>query len=210
MDKRLAEKAGYKDAKDYFSKQLADLSQSTLTQYGAVAEAFTEPVARRFGVTCLYLLLSYKEAADVDVNPEEPGDTLIEVPDEKGHVTHQAVRAVQRGGDAPGAARKRKPSSSKPLPPEAETRAEQYARRGGGPFPKGKGTRVKVLLRNEKGKAVLDFKGIPGTRSGSWWRRSRASSPPTRRRRRSPSTSELSVRGGPAFLKRGDAGPSRF
>jgi hypothetical protein len=28
-------------------------------------------------------------------------------------------------------------------------------------FPKGKGTRVKVLVRNEKGKAVLDFKGIP-------------------------------------------------
>ncbi len=35
-----------------------------------------------------------------------------------------------------------------------------------GRFPKGKGTRVKVLLRNEKGKAVLDFKGIPLERVG--------------------------------------------
>jgi hypothetical protein len=28
-------------------------------------------------------------------------------------------------------------------------------------FPKGKGMRVKALVRNEKGKAVMDFKGIP-------------------------------------------------
>jgi hypothetical protein len=39
VDNRLAEKAGYKDAKDYFSKHLADLSQSSLTMYGAVAKA---------------------------------------------------------------------------------------------------------------------------------------------------------------------------
>ena len=57
--------------------------------------------------------------------------------------------------------RKRKPTSSKPLPPEAEARAEQYSEAVARRFPKGKGTRVKVLVRNEKGKAVLDFKGIP-------------------------------------------------
>jgi hypothetical protein len=45
-----------------------------------VAEAFSEEVARRFGVTCLYLLLTYAEAADLEVNHEEPGPTLIEVP----------------------------------------------------------------------------------------------------------------------------------
>jgi hypothetical protein len=42
---------------------------------------------------------------------------------------------------------------------EAETLAEQYREAAAGRFPKG--TRVKVLVRNEKGKAVLDFKGIP-------------------------------------------------
>ena len=86
-DRKLAQKAGYKDAKDFFSKKFADLSQTTLTLYGAVVESFTEPVSRRFGVTCLYLLLTYKEAADIEVNHEEPGDTPIEVPDEKGHVS---------------------------------------------------------------------------------------------------------------------------
>jgi hypothetical protein len=40
-----------------------------------------------------------------------------------------------------------------------ELRADQYREAVAGRFTKG--TRVKVLLRNEKGEAVLDFKGIP-------------------------------------------------
>ncbi|HVG64036.1 MAG TPA: hypothetical protein VNA24_36065 [Hyalangium sp.] len=159
VDKKLAENANYKDAKDYFTKHLADLSQTSLTLYGAVAKDFSEPVARRFGVTCLYLLLTYKEAADIEVNHEDPGDTLIEVPDDKGQVTakpfgdcsvDQMRRALQR---------LRKPASSKPLTPEAEALAEQYSEAVTGSFPKG--ARVKVAVRNQKGKAVLDFKGIP-------------------------------------------------
>ena len=159
VDKQLAEKAGYKDAKDFFSQRLADLSKAALATYGAVAHDFSAPVARRFGVTCLYLLLVYKEAADIEVNHEEPGGALIEVPDDKGQVTakpfgecsvEQMRRALQR---------KRRPASSKPLPPEVETLADQYREAVTGRLPRG--TRVKVLLRNEKGKAVLDFKGIP-------------------------------------------------
>jgi hypothetical protein len=159
VDNRLAEKAGYKDARDYFSKHLADLSQSALSMYGAVAKAFSEPVASRYGVTCLYLLLTYKDAVDLEVNHEDPGGTLIEVPDDKGQVAakpfgdctvEQMRRALQH---------KRKPASTKPLPPEAEVLAEQYREAVVGRFPKG--VRVKVLVRNEKGKAVLDFKGIP-------------------------------------------------
>lgn len=53
----------------------------------------------------------------------------------------------------------RKPASSKPLPPEAEILAEQYRKAVADRFPKG--VLVEVLVRNEKGKAVLDFKGIP-------------------------------------------------
>jgi hypothetical protein len=159
VDRQLAEKAGYKDAKDFFAQRLADLSKATLTTYGAVAQAFSAPVARRFGVNCLALLLTYKEAADIEVSHEEPGSALIEVPDDKGQVTtkpfgecsvEQMRRALQR---------KRKPASSKPLPPEAEMKADQYREAVTSRLPRG--TRVKVLLRNEKGKAVLDFKGIP-------------------------------------------------
>jgi hypothetical protein len=161
VDRKLAEKAGYKDAKEYFSKKLADLSQSALSRYGAVARVFSEPVARRFGVTCLHLLLNYKEAVDLKVNPEEPGNTPIEVPDEKGVVStlpfsqcsvEQLRRAIQR---------KRKPASTKPLPPEKVVLGEQYSEAVALRFPKGKGAVVKVALRNQKGHAVLDFKGIP-------------------------------------------------
>jgi hypothetical protein len=159
VDHRLAEKAGYKDAKDYFSKHLADLSQTALTLYGAVAKAFSEPVARRYGVTCLYLLLSYKEATDIEVNHADPEGTLIQVPDDKGQLMSKpfgqcTVEQLRRA-----LLHRRKPGATKPLPPEAELRAGQYREAVTGRFPKG--TRVKVQVRNEKGKAVLDFKGIP-------------------------------------------------
>ncbi|MBN1208106.1 MAG: hypothetical protein JXB05_24795 [Myxococcaceae bacterium] len=159
VEKQLAEKAGFKDAREFLSKHLADLSQATLSTYGAVAAAFTEPVTRRFGVTCLYLLLIYKEAADIEVDHAEPGNTPIEVPDANGQLSakpfgkcsvEQMRRALQR---------KRKPASTKPLPEAAVALAEQYREAVTGRFPPG--ARVKVSVRNQKGKAVLDFKGIP-------------------------------------------------
>jgi hypothetical protein len=159
--KRLAEKAGFTDARAYFSKHLADLAQSSLTMYGAVAAEFSEPVARRFGVTCLSLLLGYREAADVEVNRDEPGATVIEVPDDKGHVTAKPFAQCSVEEMRRALRRKRAPASSKPLPPEAEARAEQYSEAVALRFPQGQGTRVKATVRNEKGRAVMDFKGIP-------------------------------------------------
>ncbi|MFL5346362.1 MAG: hypothetical protein ACJ8AT_16355 [Hyalangium sp.] len=161
VDKRLAEKAGYKDAPEYFRKNLADLSLSALKVYGTVAENFSEPVARRFGVTCLSVLLTYAEASGLELHHEEPGPTPIEVPDEQGHVTEQPFSACSVDQMRRALQRKRKPTSSKPLPPEKVELADQYAEAVALRFPKGKGTLVKVALRNEKGKAVLDFKGIP-------------------------------------------------
>jgi hypothetical protein len=161
VEKKLAEKAGHKDAREYLSKHLADLSQAALTMYGAVAAEFSETVARRFGVTCLSLLLTYKEAADLELNPEEPGATPIEVPDENGHVSTQPFSGCSVEEMRRALRRKRKPASSKPLPPEKVALAEQYSEAVAVRFPKGKGTRIQVLVRNQKGKAVMDFKGIP-------------------------------------------------
>ncbi|MFL5346191.1 MAG: hypothetical protein ACJ8AT_15485 [Hyalangium sp.] len=159
VQKRLAEKAGFKDARDYLSQHLADLSQSALSMYGAVADAFSEPVTRRFGVTCLYLLLIYQEAAAVELNHAEPGDTLIDVPQADGQVAAQPFKTCSVEQMRKALQLKRKPSSSKPLPPEAVARAEQLQEAVAGLFPKG--VSVKVTVRNLKGKAVLDFKGIP-------------------------------------------------
>lgn len=155
----LAERAGYKDARDYFSQHFRDLSQATLSSYGAVASAFSEEVGRRFGITRLSLLLTYEEAADLEVNPAQPGGTLIEVPGENWEVTpkpfsecsvEEMRRAIQR---------KRKPSSSKPLPPSDLALVNLYQQSVSSRFSSGEAVRVQV--RNHKGKAVLDFKGVP-------------------------------------------------
>jgi hypothetical protein len=156
---KLAEKAGYKDAKAWFSQHLVDLAEPTLRRYGAVAAAFSEEVARRFGVTCLSLLLTYEEAADMEANHEEPGPTLIEVPGPNGQVEAKPFSQCSVEELRKAIQRKRKPASSKPLPPEAVVLADQYREAVTGRFPKG--ALVKVQVRNQKGKAVLDFKGIP-------------------------------------------------
>ena len=161
VEQKLAQKAGYKDAQEYFSKHLADLSQAALTLYGTVAANFSEPVARCFGVTCLSLLLTYKDAAGLELNPEEPGPTLIEVPDDKGQVSVLPFSKCSVEQMRLALRHKRKPASTKPLPQEKVVLAEQYSEAVARRFPQGKGTLVKVTLRNQKGKAVLDFKGIP-------------------------------------------------
>jgi hypothetical protein len=159
VDNRLAEKADYKDAEEYFSKHLSDLSFSSLRLYGAVANSFSEQVSRRYGVTCLSLLLTYKEVADLEVNHEEPGGTVIEVPEENGAVTAKPFGECSVNEMRLAIQRKRKPSSSKPLSEADLTLADQYRKAVTDRFPKG--VPVRVQVRNHKGKAVLDFKGIP-------------------------------------------------
>jgi hypothetical protein len=165
VSKKLAEKAGYNNAQEYFSKVLSDLSYTALRMYGAVAAAFSEQISIRFGITCVYLLLTYKEAADLEVNHEEPGSTSIEVPDEKGVVTTQLFGACSVEQMRKAIQRKRKPSSSKPVPPEHLALADQYQEAMTSRFPKG--VSVKVQVRNQKGQAVLDFKGVPVTDVGT-------------------------------------------
>jgi hypothetical protein len=93
------------------------------------------------------------------VNHEEPRGTLIEVPGDKGQVATRPFGECSVEQMRKALQRKRKPTSSKPLPAETEQRADQYREAVTSRFPKG--TRVQVLVRNENGKAVLDFKGIP-------------------------------------------------
>jgi len=158
-DKQLAQKANFKDARTWFSVHLVDLSQSALTMYGAVAAAFSEDASRRFGVTCLSLLLTYAEAANLALNHEEPGPTLIEVPNEHGHVAAKPFSQCSVEEMRKAIQRRRKPASTQPVPPEAVVLADQYREAVTGRFPKG--GLIKVEVRNQKGKAVLDFKGIP-------------------------------------------------
>jgi hypothetical protein len=159
VKKKLPEAAGYKTAQEWFSKHLVDLSQASLTVYGAVAEAFSEDVSRRFGITCLSLLLRYEKAADMEADREEPGNTVIEVPGANGQVQAKPFSQCSVEEMRQALQLKRKPGSSKPLPPGAVERGEQYDAAVKALFPKV--TSVEVQVRNIKGKAVVDFKGIP-------------------------------------------------
>jgi hypothetical protein len=75
-----------------------------------VASAFSEELCSRFGVTCLGLLLTYEDAADLEVNHEEPGGTVIEVPGETGEVTSQPFSACSVEQLRKAIQRKRKPT----------------------------------------------------------------------------------------------------
>ncbi|HEX8700715.1 MAG TPA: hypothetical protein VF815_17825 [Myxococcaceae bacterium] len=159
VDKGLAEKEGYKDAPTYFRQHMADLSTASLNTYRAVAKAFSEQVAVRFGVTCLYLLTIYQEAANVKVNPEEPGPTLIEVQGKNGEVTKKPFSACSVE-DLRGALRlKRKPASSKPVPAEDVAQVDTYRAALTGQFSQGSDVQLKV--RNKKGNSVVDIQNIP-------------------------------------------------
>ncbi|WP_224367659.1 hypothetical protein [Hyalangium versicolor] len=159
VEKKLAEAAGYKNAQDYITQKLPDVSYGALRMYGSVAASFSEANAVRFGVTCSYLLLTYKEVADLEINHDEPGGTLIEVPGASGAVESKPFSACSVEEMRKAIQRKRKPSSSKPLPAEHVALAGLYQSSVSTVFPKG--VVVKVEVRNQKGKAVLDITGIP-------------------------------------------------
>jgi hypothetical protein len=159
VDNNLAENAGYKSAPDYFRKHLVDVSPATLAAYGLMAKSFSEAIALRFGVTCLCLLLTYQEAADVKVDHENPGSTVIEVPGKEGAVTAKPFGQCSVDEMRKALVRKRKPASSKPVPKKDVTRVDQVRRAVTGRFAKEDPIRVQV--RNHKGDTVVDFKGIP-------------------------------------------------
>ena len=85
--------------------------------------------------------------------------TYIEVPGDKGEVAAKPFSQCSVEEMRQALQHKRKPGSSKPMPPGAMERGEQYHLAVKALFPKV--TTVEVQVRNIKGKAVVDFKGIP-------------------------------------------------
>jgi hypothetical protein len=159
VDRMLAESAGYKTALDFFLTQVKDLSRATLVSYGAVARNFTETVATQFGVTRLSLLLTYKEAAGIPLNHDEPGGMVIEVPDHTGALVSKPFSACSVQELRLALQRKRRPTSSTPLPSTDLQLVEQYRKAITNHFPTH--SPVRVSVRNLSGKAVISFKDIP-------------------------------------------------
>jgi hypothetical protein len=155
LDTQLAEAAGYKTALDFFTAQVKDLSRATLASYGAVARNFTEGVATQFGVTRLSLLLTYKEAAGIELNRDEPGGMMIEVPGTNNTVVSKAFSDCSVQDLRKALQRKRRPTSSTPLPATDLAMVDQYRKAVTSHFPAH--APVRVSVRNVNGKAIISF-----------------------------------------------------
>jgi hypothetical protein len=92
VDTKLAQKANYKGALDYLHRRVGVVPRSTLLVYSTVARHFSEVTCTRYGSTTLCLLLTYEEAAGIQANRTEPGNTLIHVPSSNGAVTRKPFR----------------------------------------------------------------------------------------------------------------------
>jgi hypothetical protein len=155
----LAEAAGFKNAQDYFTQKFHQVSHSALYMYGRVARGFRAEACHEFGITRLSLLLTYEEAAGIKVDHDEPGGTFIEVPGAKGEVKPRLFSECTVEDLRKAIERRRKPSSSKPLPPEDVALANQYISAVSARFKKDDPIRMKV--HNHKGTAVVDFTYVP-------------------------------------------------
>jgi hypothetical protein len=81
------------------------------------------------------------------------------VPDKKGTVVPKPFSACSVEEMRRAIQRKRKPASSKPVPAEDVAQAAQYQKAVNSHMPTG--VNVKLKVRNEKGKSVLDITSLP-------------------------------------------------
>jgi hypothetical protein len=158
VENKLAESAGYKNAPEFFSHQIKDLSRSTLAMYGAVAKQFTAEMCGRYGMSALNLLSVYAEATGSELDTNDPGTMLVEVPDDSGEVDTKFFGECTVAELRKALQRLRRPTSSKPLPTDTLARVEQCRKAWAAWFPEKAGVRVEVT--NQKGKAVLSLKGV--------------------------------------------------
>ncbi len=154
VDHQLAERLGYKKPQEYFSQHIKALSRQTLENYGAVARVFSAETCGQYGVNALRVLLTYAEAAGEELNRNDPSTTLIAVPDEDGVVEEKFFGECTVEELRKALQRLRRPTSSAPLPAEAQARAEQCHAVWTGYFPKNAGVRVELRNLGAEGTPV--------------------------------------------------------
>src|SRR5512132_555251 len=84
VGEKLAERAGYSSASEYFAAKLGAIPQSSLSAYGRVAKAFKEAAAVQYGVAKLNLLLTWCKLRKQGSIEGDPGPMVIEVPQANG------------------------------------------------------------------------------------------------------------------------------
>ncbi len=159
VDSKLLADTKYKRPVDFICDNIHEISRAALVVYGAVARAFNQQVCARYGIYRLRYLLTYKDATQLQLNHQEPGDTVILMPQKEGgevkpkrfsDCTVDELRlAVQHA--------RQKPTTL--IPPEHRALVDQYREAVVHRFPQG--SPVRVQLRTHKGEVVVDFRSIP-------------------------------------------------
>ncbi len=157
VDRELAQQGGFKDAADFFNKEVKVVSQTTLSIHGAVARAFAATACVKYGMHSLYALLSYEKVANIQADGNEPGPTPIQVPREDGSLEQKpfaqcTVEELKR-------AVKHLRAPPKPLPESVTARVELY--RGALDRHFSADNHIRVSARVERGQVLLSLKDIP-------------------------------------------------
>lgn len=159
VDSNLLKGTQHKSPVDFFTSNIQEVSKATLLACGAVARVFTQEVCAQFGITRLKLLLTYKAAAQIELNAAEPGGTFIMVPAKDGEVKPKLFASCGVEDLRKALAHLRTATDNEPMPAEDVALVDQYREVVTSRF--SKDTPVRVQLRSHQGKAVVDFKGIP-------------------------------------------------
>jgi hypothetical protein len=157
VDKNLALTGGFKDAHDFFKQRIKVLSQATLSTYGAVATKFSEAVSLKYGMDKLYALLTYAKRASLQVDGNEPGPTLIAVPQEDGTVAQKPFSECSREDLRQAAKHQRSPEA--PMTELDVARVKRYQESLDRHLPAKHG--IRVVARREEGRLRLTLRNVP-------------------------------------------------
>ncbi len=156
VDRRLADSAGYKTARDYFIKNVKAISQTTLSLYGAVARKFSEAHCTQYGMYRLRALISYAEAIGTELG--DPGPMLIDVPQDDGRVATKSfaecsVDEVERATRA----KNTPPEVRVPVPDQARLLffEDSILRNFEGV------ASVRLTSHHEEGKTIINLQSVP-------------------------------------------------
>jgi hypothetical protein len=158
VDNKLAEEKKYESAQAYFSQHIQELSQSTLSRYGAVAREFTEEACRTHGVMKLYTLRAYAKEANLQPTAGEPGLTPIDVPQEGEAAKQKPFAECSLEELRQAVKHQRKPSQA--TMPATDAARVQFMRDC---FSRhfAKGARVELKTSVQRGKTLLTIQGVP-------------------------------------------------
>jgi hypothetical protein len=160
VDDGMAQKAGFKDAKDFFAKRIKGLSQSALSTYGAVAREFSAEACEKYGAYSLYGLLAYEKVAGIQADASDPGPTAIVVPSEDGTVGQKPFSECTIEDLKLAVKAKRAP-----VPPPSSSGEDErigfYRDTVTGYFPND--SRIRVNARVHRGKLLLSLEDVSET-----------------------------------------------